>query len=97
MSFSGIHKVESKNYSSSGVLSLWVPEVCDATPEMAIDKSSFFITLCHKLEDPDFHVPKIIDLLIGSNYNYLGKYYASEDSNWVPLVLYCIRINSDGW
>ncbi|XP_072403050.1 uncharacterized protein [Diabrotica undecimpunctata] len=46
---------------------LGAPEICDVVPEAPIDPMSLSIPSCHKLADPDFHIPKQIDLLIGAD------------------------------
>ncbi|XP_072380933.1 uncharacterized protein [Diabrotica undecimpunctata] len=63
---------------------LVAPEICDVVPEAPIDPMSLSIPLCHKLADPDFHIPKQIDLLIGA------------DLFWETLCIGQIRLKPSG-
>ncbi|XP_050516148.1 uncharacterized protein LOC126891011 [Diabrotica virgifera virgifera] len=79
ITISGAFKVESKIQAvcqiqivskntpfTAPLVCLVAPEICDVVPEAPIDPVSLSIPTCHKLADPDFHIPKQIDLLIGA-------------------------------
>ncbi|XP_050507940.1 uncharacterized protein LOC126885415 [Diabrotica virgifera virgifera] len=79
ITISGAFKVESKIEAvcqiqivskntpfTAPLVCLVAPEICDVVPEAPIDPVSLSIPTCHKLADPDFHIPKQIDLLIGA-------------------------------